>query len=113
MSLKEYCYIDDLLESMIGTMPLEQKVDFLSNVLNLIRQKRDYYLKEWQRPIEELDLNVRAYNCLIRAGINTIDELVNYKRTDLFRVRNLGVGTLKHIEQKLALNGLKLKGEEE
>ena len=113
MNYKEYKYIDDLLDSMLETMPLEQRVDFLSHVLTTTKNKRDYYLREWQAPIEDLDLNVRAYNCLKRAGIYTIDKLTSHTRIELFKIRNLGAGTLRHIEQQLANNGFKLKEEEE
>lgn len=113
MRYKETIYIVGLIESMIKIMPLKEKIDFLNDVISSTSIKRDYYLRDLQAPIEDLDLNVRAYNCLKRAGIYTIDELTSHTRTDLFKVKNLGLLTLERIEQKLALNGLKLKEEEE
>ncbi len=63
--------------------------------------------------IEELDLSVRAYNCLKRAGINTVAELVQRNEEDMMRVRNLGKKSLEEVEQKLAALGLRLRQNEE
>lgn len=63
--------------------------------------------------IEELDLSVRAYNCLKRANINTVGELVTRNQEDMMKVRNLGRKSLEEVEQKLAGLGLSLKPNEE
>ena len=63
--------------------------------------------------IEELDLSVRAYNCLKRAGINTISELVQRNQEDMMKVRNLGRKSLEEVEQKLEALGLSLRPSEE
>lgn len=63
--------------------------------------------------IEEMDLTVRAYNCLKRAGINTVAELVQRSKDDMIKVRNLGRKSLEEVEQKLANMGLKLQDSEE
>ena len=63
--------------------------------------------------IEELDLSVRAYNCLKRAGINTIGELVQRNQEDMMKVRNLGRKSLEEVEQKLAGLGLALRPSDE
>ncbi|WP_124058136.1 DNA-directed RNA polymerase subunit alpha [Vaginisenegalia massiliensis] len=52
--------------------------------------------------IEELDLSVRSYNCLKRAGINTIQELTNKSEAEMIKVRNLGRKSLEEVKQKLA-----------
>lgn len=52
--------------------------------------------------IEELDLSVRAYNCLKRARIDTVEQLQQLSDDDLLRFRNMGVSTLKEIRQKVA-----------
>lgn len=62
--------------------------------------------------IEELDLSVRSYNCLKRAGINTIGELRKMSREDLMKVRNIGRRCQDEIIQKLASMGLTLQGEQ-
>ena len=63
--------------------------------------------------IEELDLSVRAYNCLKRAGINTVSELVQRNQEDMMKVRNLGKKSLEEVEQKLEALGLGLRATEE
>ncbi|MDR1570460.1 MAG: DNA-directed RNA polymerase subunit alpha [Oscillospiraceae bacterium] len=59
--------------------------------------------------IEELDLSVRAYNCLKRASINTVSELVQRNQEDMMKVRNLGKKSLEEVELKLSALGLSLK----
>ncbi|GHV28582.1 DNA-directed RNA polymerase subunit alpha [Clostridia bacterium] len=59
--------------------------------------------------IEELDLSVRAYNCLKRASINTVQELVQRNQEDMMKVRNLGKKSLEEVEQKLSALGMSLK----
>ena len=64
-------------------------------------------------PIEELELSVRSYNCLKRANINTIGELMLKSEDDLIKVRNLGKKSLDEVEQKLLALGVALKKSEE
>lgn len=59
--------------------------------------------------IEELDLSVRSYNCLKRAGINTVDDLANRSEEDMMKVRNLGRKSLEEVLNKLAELGLSLR----
>ena len=59
--------------------------------------------------IEELDLSVRSYNCLKRAGINTIQELTNKSEAEMIKVRNLGSKSLEEVKQKLANLELSLR----
>ncbi|MGB9860433.1 MAG: DNA-directed RNA polymerase subunit alpha [Moorellaceae bacterium] len=63
--------------------------------------------------IEELDLSVRSYNCLKRAGINTVGELIQRTEEDMMKVRNLGKKSLEEVTQKLAELGLSLRSSEE
>ena len=65
--------------------------------------------KVLEMTIEELDLSVRAYNCLKRAGINTVAELVQRNQEDMMKVRNLGKKSLEEVEQKLLALGLSLR----
>ena len=60
-------------------------------------------------PIEDLDLSVRSYNCLKRAGIKTVEELTQKSEDDMIRVRNLGKKSLKEVKEKLAEMGLSFK----
>jgi DNA-directed RNA polymerase subunit alpha len=59
--------------------------------------------------IEELDLSVRSYNCLKRAGINTVEELIQKNEDEMMKVRNLGRKSLEEVQQKLASLGLSLR----
>lgn len=63
--------------------------------------------------IEELDLSVRSYNCLKRAGVNTVEDLVCKSEDEMMKVRNLGKKSLEEVLQKLESMGLNLKTSEE
>ncbi len=63
--------------------------------------------------IEELDFSVRSYNCLKRAGINTVQELAQKSLEDMMKVRNLGKKSLEEVEKKLKDLGLSLKQSDE
>ena len=69
--------------------------------------------KVQEMTIEDLDLSVRAYNCLKRANINTVAELIQRNEEDMMKVRNLGKKSLEEVEQKLAALGLGLRRNEE
>ncbi len=72
--------------------------------------KRDRLL---EMPIEELDLSVRSFNCLKRAGINTVGELTAKTDEDMMKVRNLGKKSLEEVKEKLLSLGLSLRPSEE
>jgi DNA-directed RNA polymerase subunit alpha len=63
--------------------------------------------------IEELDMSVRSFNCLKRAGIDTVEDLISRTEEDMIKVRNLGKKSLEEVIQKLRSLGLDLKKEEE
>ena len=63
--------------------------------------------------IEDLDLSVRSFNCLKRAGINTVEDLINKSEEDLMKVRNLGRKSLEEVIQKLNSLGFSLQKEDE
>ncbi|MDU2109499.1 MAG: DNA-directed RNA polymerase subunit alpha C-terminal domain-containing protein, partial [Peptoniphilus lacydonensis] len=63
--------------------------------------------------VEELDLSVRSFNCLKRAGINSVEELTNKTESEMMKVRNLGRKSLQEVTEKLEELGLSLKSEEE
>lgn len=69
--------------------------------------------KNMEMTIEDLDLSVRAYNCLKRAGINVVSELVQRNQEDMLKVRNMGKKSLEEVEQKLEALNLKLRPIEE
>lgn len=63
------------------------------------------------KPLDELELSVKTYNCLIRAGVNTIDDLTRMTASDVMRVRNLGRRSLEEVISKMELMGYKLREE--
>jgi DNA-directed RNA polymerase subunit alpha len=63
--------------------------------------------------IEELDLSVRSFNCLKRAGINTVEDLVSRTEDDMMKVRNLGRKSLEEVINKLTAMGLSLAKDDE
>jgi DNA-directed RNA polymerase subunit alpha len=63
------------------------------------------------RPIADLNLSVRARKCMIRLGLNTIGELVRRTGDDLLECKNFGVTSLNEVREKLAAQGLKLRGD--
>ena len=69
--------------------------------------------KVLEMTIEELDLSVRSYNCLKRAGINTVEDLSNRTEEDMMKVRNLGRKSLEEVMQKLEALGLALAEDED
>ena len=69
--------------------------------------------KVLEMTIEELDMSVRSFNCLKRAGIDTVEDLINRTEDDMMKVRNLGKKSLEEVIQKLHSLGLDLKKEEE
>ena len=69
--------------------------------------------KVLEMTIEELDLSVRSFNCLKRAGIDTVEDLINRSEEDMIKVRNLGRKSLEEVIQKLASLSLTLKKDEE
>lgn len=63
--------------------------------------------------IEELDLSVRSFNCLKRAGINTVDDLINKSEEEMMKVRNLGKKSFDEVKEKLQSLGFELSSEED
>ncbi len=80
-----------------------------------IMVEREETIKEkvLEMTIEELDMSVRSFNCLKRAGIDTVEDLTNRTEEDMIKVRNLGKKSLEEVIQKLHSLGLDLKKEEE
>ena len=69
--------------------------------------------KVLEMTIEELDLSVRSFNCLKRAGINTVEDLINKSEEDMMKVRNLGIKSLEEVVSKLKALGFNLTDREE
>lgn len=79
----------------------------------LVSKEEDKQVKLMELPIEEMDLSVRSYNCLKRAGINTIQDLLKKSKSDMFKVRNLGAKSVEEVIQKLESYGFSLRKDEE
>ena len=69
--------------------------------------------KVLEMSIEDLDLSVRSFNCLKRASIDTVEDLINRSEEDMIKVRNLGRKSLEEVILKLSSLGLSLKKDEE
>ncbi len=87
--------------------------EHVAGVEMMVEKEEEKKTKILEMTIEELDLSVRSYNCLKRAGINSVEELAQKNDEEMMRVRNLGRKSLEEIEQKLAALGLRLKHSEE
>lgn len=79
----------------------------------MVEKEEDKKEKILEMTIEELDLSVRSYNCLKRAGINTVEELVMRNEEEMMKVRNLGRKSLEEVQQKLLALGLSLRHNED
>ena len=114
-----------------GTIVAKEAISLAAKVLNehlklfidmsdeaqkaVILEERPEVKKEkvLEMTIEELDLSVRSFNCLKRASIDTVEDLINRTEEDMIKVRNLGRKSLEEVIQKLSSLGLSLKKDEE
>ncbi|WP_203364233.1 DNA-directed RNA polymerase subunit alpha [Bacillus sp. REN10] len=86
--------------------------DEAQNAEIMVEKEEDQKEKVLEMTIEELDLSVRSYNCLKRAGINTVQELASKSEEDMMKVRNLGRKSLEEVKAKLDELGLGLRKED-
>ena len=86
--------------------------DTAKNAEIMVEKEETHKEKMLEMTIEELDLSVRSYNCLKRAGINTVQELTDRSEADMMKVRNLGRKSLEEVKVKLADLGLSLRQED-
>ena len=114
-----------------GTMSPDDSVSLAAKVLNehlalfidlsenaknteiMVEKEEGKKEKVFELSIEELDLSVRSYNCLKRAGINTVEDLANKTEDDMMKVRNLGRKSLEEVLAKMAELGLALSPSDE
>lgn len=85
----------------------------MDEVETMVEKEEEEQDKVMDRIIEELDLSVRSYNCLKRAGINTVMELTQKTEDDMMKVRNLGKKSLEEVNGKLSELGLSLRSVDE
>ena len=88
---------------------LSDSIGSRSTVVEKVETQRDKVL---EMTIEELDLSVRSFNCLKRAGINTVEDLISKTQEEMIKVRNMGRKSLEEVEHKLAMMGLSLASED-
>ena len=88
---------------------LSDSIGSRSTVVEKVETQRDKVL---EMTIEELDLSVRSFNCLKRANINTVEELISKTQDEMIKVRNLGRKSLEEVEHKLAMMGLSLASDD-
>ena len=79
----------------------------------MVEKEEDQKEKALEMTIEELELTVRSFNCLKRASINTVEELIQRTEEDMMKVRNLGKKSLDEVKSKLEELGLSLKSNDE
>ena len=113
-----------------GTLKPEEAISFAAKIMteymalftsltdqvlpvSMVQPEDDKREKVLEMTIGELELSVRAYNCLKRAGINSVAELVQRNQEDMMKVRNLGRKSLEEVEQKLHELGLSLRPNDE
>ena len=87
--------------------------DEARNVEIMVEREETKKEKVLEMTIEELDMSVRSFNCLKRAGIDTVEDLINRTEEDMIKVRNLGKKSLEEVIQKLHSLGLELRKEED
>lgn len=87
--------------------------EHVSEINLMVEKEEDQKEKVLEMTVEELDLSVRSFNCLKRAGINSVEELTNKTESEMMKVRNLGRKSLQEVTEKLEELGLGLKPEEE
>ena len=113
-SLKPYEALSLAAKVMVGH--LELFIDLSETAKNtqvMIEKEEDTKTKVLEMPIEELELSVRSYNCLKRAGIMTVEDLAKKTQADMMKVRNLGKKSLDEVTNKLYTLGLQFAPEED
>lgn len=99
--------LDDHIRMFVDLSETMGKLDIL------VSREEDKQQKVLEMTIEDLDLSVRSYNCLKRAGIQTVADLIEHTEDEMLKVRNLGRKSLDEVMEKLKSYGLKLKEKEE
>ena len=75
----------------------------------MVEKTEDPKAKALETPIEDLDFSVRAYNCLKRAGVNTLGDLTAKSEVEMMKIRNLGKKSLKEVIDKIKDMGLRFR----
>ena len=85
----------------------------IADITGIMAEKEeDPKVKALETSIDDMEFSVRAYNCLKRSGINTMQDLVNRKESDMMKIRNLGKKSLKEVLDKVKAMGLSFKNDD-
>ena len=113
-SLKPYEALSLAAKVMTGHLELFRDLsETAKNTQVMVEKEESKKEKVLEMPIEELELSVRSYNCLKRAGISTVEDLTNKSQEDMMKVRNLGKKSLDEVTNKLLDLGLSFTSEED
>ena len=100
-------------EILIEHFKIIAKVDDIEDITGVMSAKQeDSKLKKLETSIDDLDFSVRAYNCLKRANINTLGDLVEKSELEMMKIRNLGKKSLKEVIDKIKGMGLRFRDED-
>lgn len=95
---------------LIEHLELIANLNNIADITGIIAEKKvDIITRKLETPIEEIEFSVRAYNCLKRAGINTMQDLIDKKEIEVQKIRNLGKKSLKEVMDKVEEMGLKFR----
>jgi len=111
VSAKEVVALSAKLLNDYSTMFIEL-VEGMDGMNILVARKEDERTKLFEKPIEEMELSVRSYNCLKRAGIDTVGDLAKKTKGEMMKVRNMGAKSMEEVIAKLESYGIVLEGNE-
>ena len=111
VSAKEVVALSAKLMNDYATMFVEL-VEGMDGMNILVARKEDERTKLFEKPIEEMELSVRSYNCLKRAGIETVGDLAKKTKGEMMKVRNMGAKSMEEVIAKLESYGIVLEGNE-
>lgn len=109
VSAKEVVALSAKLLNDYSTMFIEL-VEGMDGMNILVARKEDERTKLFEKPIEEMELSVRSYNCLKRAGIDTVGDLAKKTKGEMMKVRNMGAKSMEEVIAKLESYGIVLEG---
>ena len=104
---------DDYITHPIEVANILTDLNEIADITGIMAEKEeDPKVKALETSIDDMEFSVRAYNCLKRSGINTMQDLVNRKESDMMKIRNLGKKSLKEVLDKVKAMGLSFKNDD-
>ena len=101
--------INQYMEAFLGLIEADEDEEEGVETPSIFAPEGQKTNAELDKQIEDLDLSVRSYNCLKRAGIHSVRQLVEYSENDLLNIRNFGAKSIEEVKDKLISMGLNLK----